>query len=197
MMDELTGLMRAIRKIKPIAEPNFALNETSLLSKGFDSLFEIIGIAGWIIGGFSILVGGFGIANIMFVSVKERTNIIGIQKSLGAKNYFILFQFLFEAVFLSLIGGLVGIGLVVLLTLIPQDALPLDNSSLCIDSSVTQVMHWWQDKQVFGPGHGLPTITVRARSRVATNDDDFDRHECESLIKRGACLHHCQATKRQ
>ncbi|MEN9297312.1 MAG: hypothetical protein RJA42_1581 [Bacteroidota bacterium] len=77
------------------------------------------------IAGFSLLVGGFGIANIMFVSVKERTNIIGIQKSLGAKNYFILFQFLFEAVFLSLIGGLVGIGLVVLLTLIPQDALPL------------------------------------------------------------------------
>ena len=69
MMDELTGLMRAIRKIKPIAEPNFALNETSLLSKGFDSLFEIIGIAGWIIGGFSILVGGFGIANIMFVYI--------------------------------------------------------------------------------------------------------------------------------
>ena len=76
-------------------------------------------MAGWIIGGFSILVGGFGIANIMFVSVKERTSIIGLQKSLGAKNYFILFQFLFEAVFLSLIGGLGGIFLVFLLTFIP------------------------------------------------------------------------------
>jgi len=73
-------------------------------------------------------VGGFGIANIMFVSVKERTNIIGIQKSLGAKNYFILFQFLFEAVFLSLIGGLVGIGLVVMITFIPQEFLPLSLS---------------------------------------------------------------------
>jgi putative ABC transport system permease protein len=89
------------------------------------SLFRVIGLAGWVIGGFSILVGGFGIANIMFVSVKERTNIIGIQKSLGAKNYFILFQFLFESIFLSLIGGGIGILLVYLLTLIPQDALEL------------------------------------------------------------------------
>jgi putative ABC transport system permease protein len=82
-------------------------------------LFDVVGIAGWIIGGFSILVGGFGIANIMFVSVKERTSVIGLQKSLGAKNYFILFQFLFEAVFLSLIGGLAGLILVWLLTLAP------------------------------------------------------------------------------
>jgi putative ABC transport system permease protein len=73
-----------------------------------------LGFAGGIIGSFSILVGGFGIANIMFVSVRERTNIIGIQKALGAKNYFILFQFLFESVFLSLIGGAVGIGFVYL-----------------------------------------------------------------------------------
>lgn len=65
------------------------------------------------------MVGGFGIANIMFVSVKERTNLIGIQKSIGAKNYFILLQFLFESVFLSVIGGGVGIFLVYLLTFIP------------------------------------------------------------------------------
>ena len=75
-------------------------------------------MAGWIIGGFSILVGGFGIANIMFVSVKERTSIIGIQKALGAKNYFVLLQFLFEAVFLSLIGGIVGILIVSILAII-------------------------------------------------------------------------------
>jgi putative ABC transport system permease protein len=72
-----------------------------------------------------MVVGGFGIANIMFVSVRERTNIIGIQKSLGAKNYFILFQFLFEAVFLCLLGGATGIFLVWLITLVPQDALAL------------------------------------------------------------------------
>jgi len=82
-------------------------------------------LAGWVIGSFSILVGGFGIANIMFVSVKERTNLIGIQKSLGAKNYSILFQFLFEAVMLSLVGGLVGILLVYLLSFIPMGSLQI------------------------------------------------------------------------
>jgi len=75
-------------------------------------------MAGWIIGGFSMLVGGFGIANIMFVSVKERTSIIGIQKALGAKNYFVLLQFLFEAIFLSLIGGIVGLIIVFILVMI-------------------------------------------------------------------------------
>lgn len=118
MMDELTGLLRGIRRLKPMSEPNFALNETSLITKGFDSLFEIIGMAGWIIGGFSILVGGFGIANIMFVSVKERTNLIGIQKSLGAKNIFILVQFLGESVLLSTVGGFFGLLLTYLITLL-------------------------------------------------------------------------------
>ena len=118
LRDELTGIMRSIRKLKPSAEDNFSINETSIISKGFDSLFRVIAMVGWIIGGFSLLVGGFGIANIMFVSVKERTNIIGIQKALGAKNYFILFQFLFEAVFLSIIGGIVGLLIVLLLTII-------------------------------------------------------------------------------
>lgn len=118
MMDELTGILRSIRKLKPKSEDNFALNETSLLSKGFDELFNIIGIAGWIIGGFSILVGGFGIANIMFVSVRERTNLIGIQKSLGAKNIFILIQFLSESTLLSLIGGIFGLLLTYVCTLL-------------------------------------------------------------------------------
>jgi putative ABC transport system permease protein len=118
LIDELTGIMRSIRKLKPAAEDNFAINETSIISKGFDSLFAVIGTVGWIIGGFSLLVGGFGIANIMFVSVKERTSIIGIQKALGAKNYFILLQFLFEAIFLSLIGGIVGLLIVVILAVI-------------------------------------------------------------------------------
>jgi len=109
LKDELTGILRSEHRLKPSADNDFSINETSLLTKGFDSLFSVISIVGWIIGGFSILVGGFGIANIMFVSVKERTNIIGIQKSLGAKRYFILFEFLFEAVILSLIGGIVGL----------------------------------------------------------------------------------------
>jgi putative ABC transport system permease protein len=116
MKDELKGMMRSVRKLKPKESDDFALNETSLLSKGLDSLFTTLGLAGWIIGGFSILVGGFGIANIMFVSVKERTHIIGIQKSLGSKNYFILLQFLAEAVILCIIGGCIGLMLVLFLS---------------------------------------------------------------------------------
>lgn len=116
LIDELTGIMRSVRKLKPLADDDFALNQTSVISTQFNPLFDFVGIAGWIIGGFSILVGGFGIANIMFVSVKERTAIIGIQKSLGAKNYFILLQFLAESVMLSLIGGITGLFLIFIST---------------------------------------------------------------------------------
>ncbi|MDN5285925.1 MAG: FtsX-like permease family protein [Mucilaginibacter sp.] len=113
---ELQGLMRSIRSIRPGQEDNFSLNRTTMLTKVLDDLFGIVNKAGFIIGLFSMLVGGFGIANIMFVSVKERTNIIGIQKSLGAKNYFILLQFLIESIVLCLLGGLVGLVLVYFLT---------------------------------------------------------------------------------
>ena len=109
---ELEGVMRSIRRLKPMEENNFALNEVSIISNQFDQFFIVFNLAGWIIGGFSIIVGGFGIANIMFVSVKERTKIIGIQKSLGAKKYFILLEFIFEAVVLSVIGGIVGLILI-------------------------------------------------------------------------------------
>lgn len=121
LMDELRGIMRSLRRLKPLAEDNFALNEVSVLSKSLDSLFTMLNVAGGIIGGFSILVGGFGIANIMFVSVKERTHLIGIEKSLGAKNWFILFEFLSEAVFLSLLGGIAGLTVVWLLTVFASE----------------------------------------------------------------------------
>ena len=123
--NEMTGLLRAKRGLKPTEENNFALNKTEFIQNAIGSIFDVISVAGWVIGGFSILVGGFGIANIMFVSVRERTNIIGIQKSLGARNYFILFQFLFEAVCLSLIGGGSGILLVYFLSFIPLGSLDL------------------------------------------------------------------------
>jgi putative ABC transport system permease protein len=109
---ELEGAMRSIRRIRPYQEDNFALNKSTLISDQFEKVFAFLHVAGLIIGGFSVLVGGFGIANIMFVSVKERTNIIGIQKSLGAKNYFIMLQFLIEAVLLCIMGGVLGILLV-------------------------------------------------------------------------------------
>ncbi len=118
LSDELAGVMRAIRRIKPAAENNFALNEVSLISGQLDSVFKVFNIAGWIIGGFAILVGGFGIANIMFVSVKERTKIIGLQKALGAKSKFILLEFLFEAIVLSIIGGAIGLMIIYGLTFV-------------------------------------------------------------------------------
>lgn len=113
-------MLRAKRGQRPTAKDNFAMNRPEAIANLISGVFDVLGMAGWVIGGFSILVGGFGIANIMFVSVKERTSIIGLQKSLGAKNFFILFQFLFEAIFLSLIGGLAGLVLVYLLTFIPM-----------------------------------------------------------------------------
>ncbi|MBL7968939.1 MAG: ABC transporter permease [Prolixibacteraceae bacterium] len=115
---ELEGIMRSMHRLKPMEENDFAINEVSLISNRFDAFFKVFNLAGWIIGGFSILVGGFGIANIMFVSVKERTKIIGIQKAIGAKKYFILLQFIFEAVVLSLLGGVIGLFLIFIGTLI-------------------------------------------------------------------------------
>jgi len=114
LSDDATMILRASRRIKPGEESNFSVNKASLLSQGFDAVFRGINLGGWIIGGFAILVGGFGIANIMFVSVRERTHIIGIQKALGAKKFFILQQFLVESVLLSIVGGILGILLIFL-----------------------------------------------------------------------------------
>ncbi len=133
MRDELAGVMRAVRKLKPKAEDNFAINQTEIISRGFDQLFGVIAVVGWIIGGFSLLVGGFGIANIMFVSVKERTRIIGIQKSLGAKKYFIMLQFLFEAIFLSLLGGILGLLIVFIISFVISQVFDM-NLSLTSDN---------------------------------------------------------------
>lgn len=117
--NEVRGLLRVRRGVRPVEKDNFAINRPEALMSIIGNLFDGVSMAGWFIGGFAMLVGGFGIANIMFVSVKERTSIIGLQKSLGAKNYFILFQFLFESIFLCLIGGLTGLFLVYLVTFVP------------------------------------------------------------------------------
>lgn len=113
---EVRGIMRSIHSIRPGAEDDFSLNKSTILTNQLDQVFQVLNTVGFVIGIFSVLVGGFGIANIMFVSVKERTNIIGIQKSLGAKNYFIMLQFLIEAVTLCLWGGLIGLFMVYLCT---------------------------------------------------------------------------------
>jgi putative ABC transport system permease protein len=116
MKNEIRSIMRSERRLKPRAKDTFSLNQTSMISQGLDQVFKVINRAGAFIGIFSILVGGFGIANIMFVSVKERTNQIGIQKALGAKRSFILSQFLFEAIVLALSGGVIGLLLIFGLT---------------------------------------------------------------------------------
>ena len=115
---EITQKLRSFRGVKAGEIDNFFINVFSGFTDLIDGIISQMNVVGWIISGFSLLVGGFGIANIMFVSVKERTNLIGIQKSLGAKNRFILFQFLFEAIILSVIGGIIGLFMVWIIAMI-------------------------------------------------------------------------------
>jgi putative ABC transport system permease protein len=123
---ELTQKLRNYRGMKTDEIDNFFINVLSGFTDLIDGIVGQMNVVGWIISGFSLLVGGFGIANIMFVSVKERTNLIGIQKSLGAKNRFILFQFLFEAVILSVIGGAVGLLLVWIISVVLTKAMDFE-----------------------------------------------------------------------
>lgn len=133
---ELTGKMRMIRKLRPQEDDNFSLNKISVITGVFNQLFSFVYWAGFIIGIFSIVVGAFGIANIMFVSVKERTPMIGIKKALGAKKAYILFEFIVEAIILCLLGGLAGLLLVFgLFKLISAIALASTDFSFTISST--------------------------------------------------------------
>jgi putative ABC transport system permease protein len=123
---EITQKLRNVRGLKAGEMDNFFINVFSGFTDLIDGILGQMNVVGWIISGFSLLVGGFGIANIMFVSVKERTNLIGIQKSLGAKNRFIMFQFLFEAIILSVIGGVIGLLLVWIISIILTKALDFE-----------------------------------------------------------------------
>lgn len=123
---EITQKLRSIRGLKDGEIDNFFINVFSGFTDLIDGIISKMNLVGWVISGFSLLVGGFGIANIMFVSVKERTNLIGIQKSLGAKNRFILFQFLFEAIILSVIGGIIGLFMVWIIALVLTKALDFE-----------------------------------------------------------------------
>jgi len=124
LSQELRGVMRQIRKLSPLQEDNFSLNSVEAFSKAISDSFVTINIVGSIIGGISLIVGMFGIANIMFVTVKERTPIIGLKKAIGAKKGTILFEFLLEASILCILGGAIGLLLVYILTLILSG--PLD-----------------------------------------------------------------------
>ena len=123
LMDELEGIMRQIRKLSPTQEDNFSLNSVEAFSKAITGFFSVLNIVGGIVGGISLIVGLFGIANIMFVTVKERTSMIGLKKAIGAKKSSILFEFLLEAIILCLLGGAIGLFFVFIGTLIFSKAL--------------------------------------------------------------------------
>ena len=123
LKDDLTGTMRAIHKLSPTKEDDFALNDVNDFSEAISSLFVGLNIGGWAIAALSLIVGMFGVANIMFVSVRERTSQIGLKKAIGAKKRIILTEFLLESAFLCIIGGLIGLSLVFLLTVILSQAL--------------------------------------------------------------------------
>ena len=118
MKDELRGIMRSIRKLSPTTEDNFSLNDVGAFSDKVSSLFVSINLGGWAIGLLSLVVGAFGIANIMFVTVKERTSIIGLKKAIGAKRKSILLEFLMESAIICILGGIMGLLLVFILTLV-------------------------------------------------------------------------------
>ena len=122
LSNELKGIMRQIRRLAPTQDDNFSLNSVEAFSKAVGSFFSSFTIIGAIIGGISLIIGLFGIANIMFVTVKERTSVIGLKKAIGAKKGSILFEFLFEAVLLCLMGGAIGLILVFILAKIATSA---------------------------------------------------------------------------
>lgn len=132
---ELAGKMRIIRSLAPKQDDNFALNRISVFTKAFEPVFSTMFFIGILIGGFSIIVGVFGIANIMFVSVKERTSLIGVKKALGARSIYILLEFFIEAVLLSIFGGIIGLVAVILLFKIMNIALASSDFTLVISQT--------------------------------------------------------------
>jgi putative ABC transport system permease protein len=109
LAEEVRIILRTSRYLKPIEDDNFSINRLTMLSSLLDQFFKVLNISGFIIGFFAIIVGIFSVSNIMFVSVKERTSIIGVKKALGAKYSAILLEFLIESVILCCIGGVLGL----------------------------------------------------------------------------------------
>ena len=129
LKDEIIQQFRSIRRVRPNDEDDFAVNQIDMLIGIITAIFTQVELGGWFIAIFAILVGCFSIANIMFVSVRERTRIIGIQKALGAKSSFILIQFLFESVALCVFGAILAlIAIQILISLINYAGLGLNLS---------------------------------------------------------------------
>jgi putative ABC transport system permease protein len=124
LIDELEGIMRQTRRLSPKQEDNFSLNDINMFSQQVSGFFGTVDLGGGIIAFLSLVVGLFGVANIMFVTVRERTSQIGLKKAIGAKRRTILLEFLFESACLCIIGGLFGLLLVWLLALVLSGILP-------------------------------------------------------------------------
>lgn len=124
LIDELRGIMRSLHRLKPMQEDDFALNDVNMFSQQTSTFFGSVNIGGWAIAGLSLIVGAFGVANIMFVTVRERTSQIGLKKAVGAKSSTILTEFLLESAFLCLLGGLIGLILVFILTKVLSAVMP-------------------------------------------------------------------------
>ena len=124
LQEELTGIMRQIRKLSPTQEDNFTCNDVAQFKDQVESVFGAVNQGGWAIAGLSLIVGAFGVANIMFVTVRERTSQIGLKKAIGAKSSTILYEFLLESAFLCIIGGVIGLLLVWILALALSSFLP-------------------------------------------------------------------------
>lgn len=123
LLAEIEASLRAHRRLRPDMPSDFSLNRLSFVMEEMARLFDILSTIAWIIGLFSLLVGGFGVANIMFVAVKERTGEIGLQKAVGANNGTIMFQYLAESAVISLTGGVAGLLLVYLMcAVVSQEA---------------------------------------------------------------------------
>lgn len=123
---EVEGVLRRVRKVRPGQANDFSINQLSQVSERLNLVFGTIDVIAWVIGGFSLIVGAFGIANIMFVTVKERTKIIGLKKAIGARSSSILWEFLLEAIVLCLLGGLIGILIVLILSAVVTQFIGFD-----------------------------------------------------------------------
>lgn len=160
---EITGIMRKLRGLKPETEDNFSLNKQEMLMTQLDNIFYYVQVVGIMISIFSVIVGGIGIGNMMFTSVKQRTFEIGVQKALGATQQFILLQFLLESVFLCIVGGLIGIGLTVSIGAITSFLLAQNDVSMEIVFSLNSMVAGVLISVVIGLLAGMLPATIAAR----------------------------------
>ena len=144
LSDELKGVMRQVRRLSPKEEDNFALNDVNFMTEAVSGFFGTVNVGGWAIAGLSLIVGAFGVANIMFVTVRERTSQIGLKKAIGAKSRTILLEFLLESAFLCIIGGFIGLlmvwGLAAILSAVLPFAIVISGKIISLAFSICVIL---------------------------------------------------------